>query len=419
MRQTLFWIPYEAFGVPIFGFGVLLALWLLIALGWAWHQSQRGVAGKEIASQLPMMLIIAAAILFLPDVFKEALPIRGYGVMLLLAVVCGVGLAARRAQQAGMDPEIILSLAVWLFVAGIFGARLFHVIQYWKQEYVRPSAWETFAQVINIPQGGLVVYGSLIGGAIAFFVFTHRHKLPTLALADLIAPSVMLGIALGRIGCLMNGCCFGGLCELPWQVTFPPGSPPYFSQVDRGMLPSILLNGGLGEDVAVMYVPPNSQAAKAGLLPGSHLTSVNGIEPQSALDAYRLIVESDSRGESAVLGLEAGGKLELPLGSVAARSLPVHPTQVYSAVNALLLCGLLLAAYPFRTRDGETFALMATLYPISRFMIEIIRTDESAVLATEMSISQIVSLLIVVGIVCLWVFLFTRPRGVRTLAASC
>ncbi len=78
------------------------------------------------------------------------------------------------------------------------------------------------------------------------------------------------------------------------------------------------------------------------------------------------------------------------------RSLPVQPTQIYSTIDALLLCLLLLAYAPFRRRDGELFALMMSIYPVTRFLIESLRSDEAAVFGTGMSISQNVSLLLLV-----------------------
>ena len=100
------------------------------------------------------------------------------------------------------------------------------------------------------------------------------------------------------------------------------------------------------------------------------------------------------------------------------RSLPVHPTQLYSAINALLICLFLLAYEPFRRRDGELFALMLTIYPLTRFLLEIIRTDESAIFDTGLSISQNVSLAAMLGVAALWLFILRRPRGTALAAAA-
>ena len=89
---------------------------------------------------------------------------------------------------------------------------------------------------VNVAGGGLVVYGAVIGGILGTLAFIHRYKLPSLAMFDLAIPSLMLGMGLGRLGCLMNGCCFGSLCSLPWAVTFPPGSPPHIYQFQHGQL---------------------------------------------------------------------------------------------------------------------------------------------------------------------------------------
>ena len=94
----------------------------------------------------------------------------------------------------------------------------------------------TLGAILNVTQGGLVVYGSLIGALLGGLWFLRRHALPTLAVADLMAPSLVLGLALGRIGCLLNGCCYGGLCDAPWGLTFPAESEPYKHQQSLGQL---------------------------------------------------------------------------------------------------------------------------------------------------------------------------------------
>jgi phosphatidylglycerol:prolipoprotein diacylglycerol transferase len=94
-----------------------------------------------------------------------------------------------------------------------------------------------------------------------------------------------------------------------------------------------------------------------------------------------------------------------------ARSLPVHPTQLYSAIHAGLLAWFLWSWYPFRRRDGEVFALLITIYPISRFLLEIIRIDESAVFGTGLSISQNISLALLASAVGLWIYLLRKPAG--------
>src|SRR5438105_1724983 len=114
--------------------------------------------------------------------------------MLLMGVLSGVALAHFRARRMGLDPEMIISLAMWIFLAGIAGARIFYIIEYWR-DFQKPTFFETIGAMLNFTQGGLVVFGSAMGAGAALIVFTRRHRLPGLALADLIAPSLMLGLA--------------------------------------------------------------------------------------------------------------------------------------------------------------------------------------------------------------------------------
>ena len=90
----------------------------------------------------------------------------------------------------------------------------------------------------------------------------------------------------------------------------------------------------------------------------------------------------------------------------------MHPTQIYSAIDAGLLGWLLWAYFPFRRRDGECIALLLTIHPITRFLLEIIRTDEPAVFGTGLSISQNISFVLLACGAGLWWYLSRRPRGV-------
>jgi phosphatidylglycerol:prolipoprotein diacylglycerol transferase len=131
MCQTLLLIPYEFHGVPIFGTGILLALWLIGTVILFGRLVRRGGFDAETRSHILPVVLVGAAIWFLPRLFPGGLPIRGYGVMLLVGAVAGVGLAVYRARQVGLNADLVFSLAFWMFLPGIVGARLFHVIEYW------------------------------------------------------------------------------------------------------------------------------------------------------------------------------------------------------------------------------------------------------------------------------------------------
>jgi phosphatidylglycerol:prolipoprotein diacylglycerol transferase len=115
-----------------------------------------------------------------------------------------------------------------------------------------------------------------------------------------------------------------------------------------------------------------------------------------------------------VIGIEAAGAETLvrwPVFRPLPRSEPVHPTQIYSAINGLVLCLFLLAYAPFRQRDGEIWAMFLTLYPITRFLLEIIRIDEPGVFGTGLSISQVVSLILLICAVAFWAQVWMKPPG--------
>lgn len=414
MRQTLFYIPDRIFGWPMFGLGVLLAVWAVASvLLLAWLVRRQGW-NAETRGYLPLLAAIGAVIwLLLPRVAEPGLglPIRGYGTMLLIAVTSGSALAAWRGYRVGIDPELTISLIFWGFVPGILGARIYYVATHWH-EFPRPTLGETLTEIVNITQGGLVVYGALIGGLLGFGVFLLKNRLAPLAMLDILTPGMLLGLALGRMGCFLNGCCFGGVCDLPWAVRFPVGSPPYIQQAEEG---KIYLDGlkMLGPDQGppvITEVEPGSLAEQQGLKPGQTMRAVNGMTVTTVYEA-RWALLSALRFRHAV-AIEAAGlsrPVRLPVLDPPPRSAPVHPTQLYSTIDALVLCIFLLAFDPFKRRDGEVLALFLTVYPVNRFLMECIRTDEPGIWGTPLTGAQFVSIAILAGAAGLWWYLLRRP----------
>ena len=418
MLQTLFYIPSHIGGMPLFGFGLLLAVWTVFSIAMmAWLIRRQGLVADTLG-YVPLLLIVAAAIIWVLPAISEprGLPIRGYGAMILLAVTTGTGLAVWRARRVGVDPEVILSLAFWMTLPAIVGARAFYVTEYWSDQY-----WPAYAEkglsglllaVLNVANGGLVIYGAFFGGCVGLIAFLRKYRVPLLAMADLVAPSMMIGLAIGRIGCLLNGCCFGGMCDLPWAVTFPAGSPVYSSQIARGVMYGFALSGDPKAAPVVLTVEPHGAADKAGLRPGDRLQSISGFaEVKTAGDAQYIIAAMFNENKNLIIKLADGRKLRLPAVTAPERSHPVHPTQIYSTINALLICLFLLTYDPFRRRDGELWAWMMTIYPLARFLEEMIRNDEASILRTGMTISQNVSLLILVCAVAMWIYVLRQPRG--------
>lgn len=419
MRSNLFVIPSEFAGLPVFGFGLLLVLLVVVAGGWAAWMWRKPHGKDEVLAALPVLGLIAGAIVFLPRVFPDGFPIRGYGTMLIVAAVSGLALANRRARQAGISTDVILSLAFWMFVCGIIGGRVFYVIEYWEDVYAPLPLGEALVEALKYANGGLVVYGALAGATLAFVVFMLRHRLPVLAMADLIAPSLVVGLAFGRVGCLLNGCCFGGVADVPWAVTFPQAgqshySPPYAAQLAHGEFFGMRMkmdDESASSAIVVTKVQPNSQAAEQGIVAGDIVTRLQGQRIQSLGDVAAVLQQVMNEELPLRVGIAERGEVVLPAQPLPPRSLPVHPTQLYSAINAGLIAFFLWSYYPARRRDGEVFALLITFYPIARFLLEMIRVDESSFFGTGLSISQNVSLLLLAAVALLWVYLLRQPAS--------
>jgi phosphatidylglycerol:prolipoprotein diacylglycerol transferase len=151
--------------------------------------------------------------------------------MIVAAFCAGLALAVWRSRRERLEPAVMYDLAIWILVGGIVGARLLYVGEYWGETVQR------FSDVFRIWQGGLVLYGSVFGAAAGFAAFRASRRFPVLATLDALAPSVALGVGLGRIGCFLNGCCYGAFCEMPWLgFKFPRDTPPWVSQRARGLI---------------------------------------------------------------------------------------------------------------------------------------------------------------------------------------
>lgn len=415
MRRTLFLIPHEIGGIPVFGVGWLLILVVAALVIRLLLARRSGIpAGQVLKSEGLMWAVVVAAIVFvLPMVELKNLEgqpvgmaIRGYGVLLLGGVVSAVALAANRAKRYGLDSEVIYSLAPWVFCGGILGARLFFVIQYFD-DFRGETLTQTLGNMMRFTEGGLVVYGSLIGGFAAFVLFVVWHQLPLLKLGDVIVPCIFLGVFLGRIGCLMNGCCYGGRCEDGWSaVEFPPTSAVYQEQLRSGELLGFRYDP---ETFRILSVREGSPADERGIKVGAKL---NGLADDNAVideSSFEIPAEDVRRG----IVLTVDGQLhrwtpdQLP-----ARALPVYAAQLLSSISSLFLCLILCWISRFDLRDGTVMVAGFAAYAVVRFGLEWVRVDEQGQFGTELSISQWVSV-VVLGACALafWWIYRTRPAG--------
>ena len=427
VRSTLFYIPYDWNGLPVMGFGWALLFWVVLSLGiMGWLIRKQGW-NQETASYIPFLGVVALIIaLFLPNMVEFApgvapgakiplgIPIRGFGVMMMTAMVAGVGLAMYRAWQMGVDPEAIISLAMWMIFPGIIGARLFFILQY-HDEFLRPTIRETLLSLVDVTKGGLVVYGSVLAGVPFGILYLVRRGLPVLATLDIIAPGMVVGAALGRIGCFLNGCCYGGECNWPVAMTFPPraapylqDSPPYQRQHELGLLYGMKIGANERGQPVVERVISGGAAEQAGVKSGEVPTHINGQQVEKYHDALAALGLAAKFVE---LTTTVGDVKRITCAGWPGRSLPIHPTQLYSALDATLLALVLWMLYPFRRRDGEIFAVLITVYPISRFLLEMIRSDEPGQFGTSLTISQWISLGIFFAAAGFWYFVEARPQG--------
>jgi len=167
------------------------------------------------------------------------IPIYAYGFMLMTGFLVVIYVARIKAKAEGLNPEDISNLGLYTIFAGILGGRTFYVIQNFD------AYKNNILDVFKIYQGGLVFYGGLMASIAAIVVFAKIKKLPVLKTIDIIAFAFALGVACGRIGCFLNGCCWGDVCNLPWAVSFPKsvdanlmidGSPAFLHHLGQGLV---------------------------------------------------------------------------------------------------------------------------------------------------------------------------------------
>lgn len=242
----------------------------------------------------------------------SVITLHGYGLAMALGFLIAILLAARRAKRDGQPPDVIYNAAMVAFFGGILGARLFFVVQYSGQF---PSLWD----LLRIWEGGLTFYGGFLLAVLSVLAYLRLTGRPILYWLDLMAPSVALGEGFGRIGCFLNGCCYGDTCRPAWGMIWPAGTIPWQHYADE-LLASLgyanaadpALSGALAGSLAAAWQPP-----------------------------------------------------------------PIFPSQPASFINAILLAAVLYAMLRWKRRHGQVILMFAVLYGASRFLLEMIRADEA------------------------------------------
>ncbi|MBW8001905.1 MAG: prolipoprotein diacylglyceryl transferase [Planctomycetes bacterium] len=305
-----------------------------------------------------------------PELFQipfTQLTVKSYGLMMVIGFLSAVYLIRRLSKNITPDPQLITNAALYALIAGVVGARIFYVVHYFDRFS------DNLLSVFAIWQGGLELLGGVLLAIAVIFFYLRYHKLPIRKYLDILAIALLLALAFGRIGCFLNGCCYGKPSNLPWAVRFPYGSFAYRSQV---------------------Y--PNHARDRT--------------RPQLLIPLDFFGYETDNR--KWVNDLKPFDKLtpqqqdQVTTGQY--RALTVHPTQFYSSANALF-CSWLLFVFWRRSQNakkagqnnsrfiksGQTFALMFILYGTTRVILEFFR-DDNPFEFDSMTVSQNIGIVLAV-----------------------
>ncbi|MFC1958475.1 prolipoprotein diacylglyceryl transferase [Chloroflexota bacterium] len=140
--------------------------------------------------------------------------LRWYSLAITLAIVAAVWMTTYQGKKKGIATDEIYSLALWVVISGVVGARLFHVIDHWEHYASNPL------QIWQLQQGGLAIWGALAGGGVATIVYAKIRPVPLGRLVDAVAPGLLVAQIIGRFGCIVNGDAYGGATSLPWAFIY-------------------------------------------------------------------------------------------------------------------------------------------------------------------------------------------------------
>lgn len=142
--------------------------------------------------------------------------IPSYGLMLAVSFLAALWYVKRKAPRFDISPLVVETLAFYVMVGVVIGGRLLYVAFHWAQYQ------NDLLGIIRIWEGGMMFFGGFLGGFLLGALYLRKQKISIPKISDLVAPSLGLGLFFTRIGCFLNGCCFGEPSQLPWAVRFPP-----------------------------------------------------------------------------------------------------------------------------------------------------------------------------------------------------
>lgn len=199
----------------------LLGVGIAAGVIWSALAPQRLRSARWIATAAIGAAGLAGVLEWVP--WAGHLQLSAYGICLLAAFALGWWIMLRRARTCGIDSDHVRAQLALAAIAGILGARVWYVIEYQHHDSYLSDPHLTFGQWLtraaDLDRGGAVWYGGLFLAMTAMVIHTRRAGVPLLPWADCVAPAVLAALAVGRLGCWFNGCCYGASCDLPWAVT--------------------------------------------------------------------------------------------------------------------------------------------------------------------------------------------------------
>lgn len=385
-----------------------------------------------------------------PELFTlpgTSIVIPTYGFCMAVGFSLAIWLGIRRAKRVGANPEVMVSIGAIAGVAGVMGARGMHLVHHHWQRLT--GGQMDAGDVVATLTGGGEILGGVLLAALCIVIYLVWTRQPIRRYLDITMPSLILAMAIGRIGCFMYGCCWGQVCTTPegdkswpWAVRFPYGTPAYVMQWSRDQIsvpndllmispidgkpepfPANLLADPLLVEsealhrFAVQYramanLPKADRSGPAGTELRNQMRGLRGQLPggneqrQSDYVACALHLNRLSQARSQ----EVGPVLD-SLRQIAAtqQSAWVHPTQLYDLVSMLLIFVVLSVIFYRGYAPGMVVAWMMVLYPVSRFCIELLRADNPRDVG-GLTLSQAISVVVLLGG---FVFMFLLKKTPR------
>ncbi len=248
--------------------------------------------------------------------------------MRAIAILLGFYLLIRQAEKDGLDVKKVYWTCIIAIFFAVISGRLYIILQ--NIQYYNNQPWE----MLQFWEGGFASYGAFIGWVVAAIIAARWQELSATKFLDCCAPFMALVIVFSRVGCFLNGCCYGKISNIPWALRFPEGSGPHYAHMYDGYIVSQEL------------------------------------------------------------------------------SLPVHPTQLYEAMYALVIFLMLIMYRKNQKHNGELFALLFILYPLGRFLNEFLRGDDRG-LITCLSLPQFFSIIMAILAFTFLVVKYKVSRGLR------